>query len=138
MPITRILLVDDFKPWRVAARRILSAVPDFQIVGEASNGVEAIEQAAALLPDIVLLDIGMPLLNGIEAARTIRQASPESKIIFLTEQDDEDVMSVALATGAEEYLVKSRTTQLSLEAAIRRTRGTSASFDCPAPGLSIS
>ena len=110
----------------------MGAVPDFQIVGEAGDGVEAIEQAAKLRPDIVLLDIGMPLLNGLEAARAIRQGSPQSTIIFLTEQDDEDVMNTALATGAEAYLVKSRTTQLSLEAAIRRAREESASFFGPA------
>ena len=136
MAKTRILLVDDFKPWRTAARRILGAVPDFQIVGEASNGVEAIDKVATLVPDIVLLDIGMPLLNGLEAARAIRQGSPQSTIIFLTEQDDEDVMNAALATGAVAYLVKSRATQLSLEAAIRRAREESASLFPPAASLS--
>ena len=93
-----------------------------------SDGVEAIEKAAMLLPDIVLLDIGMPLMNGLEAAKTIRQASPLSKIIFLTGQDDEELKSAALATGAEAYLVKSRITQLSLEAAIRRAHEESGSF----------
>jgi DNA-binding NarL/FixJ family response regulator len=119
---TRILLVDDFKPWRLAARRILSAVPDFQIVGEASDGMEAIEKAATLLPDTVLLDIGMPLLNGLAAAKRIRQVSPESKIIFLSQQDDEDLRSAAFATGAEAYIVKSRAArelQLTLESSAR-------------------
>jgi DNA-binding NarL/FixJ family response regulator len=129
-------VVDDYKPWRVAASRILGATADFQVVGEASDGVEAIEQAATLHPDIVLLDIGMPRLNGLEAARTIRQASPESKIIFLTGQDDEELKSAALDTGADEYLVKSRTTQLSLEAAIRRARRESTSLLRPAADFS--
>jgi DNA-binding NarL/FixJ family response regulator len=129
-------VVDDYKPWRVAASRILGATADFQVVGEASDGVEAIEQAATLHPDIVLLDIGMPRLNGLEAAKAIKQASPESKIIFLTGQDDEDLMSAALATGAEAYLVKSRATQLSLEAAIRRAREESASSFYPAASMS--
>ena len=136
---TRILLVDDFQPWRVAASRILSSAPDFQIVGEASDGVEAIEKAATLIPDVVLLDIGLPLLNGLEAARQIRQASPQSKIIFLTGQDDEDLRDAAFARGAEAYVVKSRAArelQLSLEAAIRRTREAPASFGCPQPSLS--
>ena len=122
MAKTRILLVDDFKPWRFAARRILSAVPDFQIVGEASDGMEAIEKAATLLPDTVLLDIGMPLLNGLAAAKRIRQVSPESKIIFLSQQDDEDLRSAAFATGAEAYIVKSRAArelQLTLESSAR-------------------
>ena len=93
--------------------------------------MQAIEQAATLRPDIVLLDIGMPLLDGLEAARTIRQASPESKIVFLSEQDDEDIISAALATGAGAYLVKSKATQLSLDAAIRRVCEDSASFFGP-------
>jgi len=106
---TRILLVDDFEPWRIAARSLLKAIPDFQVVGEASNGLDAIERAATLLPDVVLLDIGMPLLNGIEAAKKIRQCCPKSKIIFLTQQNDDDVRSVALAAGADAYLLKSQT-----------------------------
>ena len=138
---TRILLVDDFKPWRLATCRILGAIPDVQIVGEASDGVEAIGKAATLRPDVVLLDIGLPLLNGLEAARQIRQVSPQSKIIFLTGQDDEDLRSAALATGAEGYIVKSRAAaelQLSLEAVVRRTREASASFGFPTPSLSSS
>jgi DNA-binding NarL/FixJ family response regulator len=137
----RILLVDDFKPWRMAASRILRPTPEFQIVGEASDGVEAIEKAAALHPDVVLLDIGMPLLNGLEAARQIRQASPQSKIIFLTGQDDDELRSAAFAAGAEGYVVKARAArelQLGLESVMRRTEEASASFGCPAPSLSTS
>jgi DNA-binding NarL/FixJ family response regulator len=136
---TRILLVDDFKPWRVAASRILGSSPEVQIVGEASDGVEAIEKAASLLPDVVLLDIGLPLLNGLQAAPQIRQASPRSKIIFLTGQDDDDLRNAALAAGAEAYVVKSRALaelQLSLEAAVRQTRETSSSFGFSVPSLS--
>ena|SRR3974390_846971 len=135
----RILLVDDFEPWRMAASRILRPTPEFQIVGEASDGVDAIEKAAALLPDVVLLDIGLPVLNGLEAARQIRHASPRSKIIFLTGQDDEDLRSAAFATGAEAYVVKSRAArelQLTLEAALRRAPDSSASLGCPAASLS--
>ena len=66
--ITRILVVDDSEQWRLLVRSILERTLSFQIVGEASDGVEAVEKAAALLPDVVLLDIGMPRLNGIEAA----------------------------------------------------------------------
>lgn len=82
--------------------------PSFQIAGEASDGVEAIVKATALLPDVVLLDIAMPRLNGIEAAKKIRQASPQSKIIFLTQDGDSDVRTAALATGPIACLVKSR------------------------------
>lgn len=104
---TRILLVDDFMQWRLAVRSILEAIPGFRIIGEASNGLEAIEKTAALRPDIVLLDIGMPILNGIEAARRIRRVSPHSKIIFLTQEQDIDVKAAALAVGGMAYLSKS-------------------------------
>ena len=105
---TRILLVDDFEQWRHAVRSILESVPGLEVAGEAANGLEAIEKAATLLPNIVLLDIGMPLLNGIEAAKRIRLSCPEMKIIFLTQEQDQDVRSTALATGAEAYILKSR------------------------------
>jgi|SRR5215471_2946130 len=108
MVATRILLVDDYKLWRSTVRSILEATRKFRIVGEASDGVEAIEMAATLLPDVVLLDIGLPKLNGIEAATKIRKTCPESKIIFFTQEQDSDVRSAALATGAAAYLVKSR------------------------------
>ena len=104
---TRILLVDDFVQLRFAVRSILGAVPGFRIIGEASNGLEAIEKAATLRPDIVLLDIGMPILNGIEAARGIRRVSPKSKMIFLTQEQDSDVNAAALAVGGTAYLLKS-------------------------------
>jgi len=89
-------------------RSILEAIPGYRVIGEASDGLEAVERAATLLPDVVLLDMAMPLLNGIEAAKRIKQACPRSKIIFLTQQNDDEVRSAALATGAEAYLVKSR------------------------------
>lgn len=104
---TRILLVDDSRQWRLLVRSILERTPWFQIAGEASDGVEAIMKATALLPDVVLLDIAMPHLNGIEAAKKIRQASPQTKIIFLTQDGDSDIRTAALATGAIAYLLKS-------------------------------
>lgn len=107
MVTTRILLVDDSRQWRLLVRSILERTPWFQIAGEASDGVEAIMKATALLPDVVLLDIAMPHLNGIEAAKKIRQASPQTKIIFLTQDGDSDIRTAALATGAIAYLLKS-------------------------------
>jgi DNA-binding NarL/FixJ family response regulator len=104
----QIMLVDDFKPWRLKLRSILEAIPGVRVVGEASDAFEAIEKATQLLPDIVLLDIGMPLLNGLEAAPRIRRASPRSKIIFLTQEHDSEVRNAALAAGADGYLLKSR------------------------------
>jgi DNA-binding NarL/FixJ family response regulator len=102
------MLVDDFKPWRATLRSIVEAMEGFRVVAEAGDAVEAIEKAGRLLPDIVLLDIGLPLLNGIEAAPRIQRSSPGSKIIFLTQEHDSDVRAAALATGAEAYLLKSR------------------------------
>jgi DNA-binding NarL/FixJ family response regulator len=103
----QIMLVDDFKPWRLKLRSILEAIPGFRIVGEAGDAYEAIEKASRLLPDIVLLDIGMPILNGLEAAPRIRRASPRSKIVFLTQEQDSEVRNAALAAGADGYLLKS-------------------------------
>jgi len=107
MVTTQILVVDDSAPWRLLVSSILERTSSLKIVGEASDGVEAIEKAVTLHPDVVILDIGMPRLNGIEAAKKIRQASPKSKIIFLTQENDADVRSVALSTGAAAYLLKS-------------------------------
>jgi DNA-binding NarL/FixJ family response regulator len=107
MATTQILVVDDSAPWRLLVSSIIERSSSLRVVGEASDGVEAIEKTATLHPDVVILDIGMPRLNGIEAAKKIRQASPKSKIIFLTQETDSDVRSVALNTGAAAYLLKS-------------------------------
>ena len=103
---TRILLVDDSEQWRLVERSILASIPAFRIIGEASNGLEAVEQTSKLSPDIVLLDIGMPLLNGIEAAQQIRKDSPSSRVVFVTQDDDVDLRNEALAIGAEGYVLK--------------------------------
>ena len=116
---TQILVVDDSAPWRLLVSSILERTSSLRVVGEASDGVEAIEKAVTLHPDVVILDIGMPRLNGIEAAKKIRQASPKSKIIFLTQENDTDVRSVALNTGAAAYLLKS-TAAVKLQAAIEQ------------------
>jgi DNA-binding NarL/FixJ family response regulator len=118
----QIMLVDDFKLWRLKLRSILEAIPGFRVVGEAGDAFEAIEKASRLLPDVVLLDIGMPVLNGLEAAPRIRRASPRSKIVFLTQEQDSDVRNAALAAGADGYLLKSRVNaelQSTINAALR-------------------
>ena len=103
-----IMIVDDFEEWRLRLRQYLESIPGFRVIAEAADGAEAVEKAAQLHPDIVLLDIGMPHLNGIEAAKKIRQACPNSKIIFLTQENDSDVRTAALATGAIAYVLKSK------------------------------
>lgn len=102
----RILVADDYAPWRAQARAILQASPGLQVICEACDGKETIQKATDLQPDIVLLDVGMPILNGIEAAEKIRMATPRSKIIFVTQDGDADVKAAVLALGAEAYVLK--------------------------------
>jgi two-component system, NarL family, response regulator NreC len=102
-----VMIVDDFTEWRLRLRSLLAQIPGFRVITEADNGLDAVEKAAELHPDIVLLDIGMPLMNGIEAAPLIRKACPTSKIIFLTQEHDKDIRAAALATGAAAYVLKS-------------------------------
>jgi DNA-binding NarL/FixJ family response regulator len=101
-----ILVVDDFAPWRIRVRAMLQTRPEWQVVGEACDGLEAVWKTMDLRPHIVLLDIEMPNLNGIEAAKRIRAESRTTRIIFLTQQDDADIKVAALATGADAYLLK--------------------------------
>jgi DNA-binding NarL/FixJ family response regulator len=102
----RILLADDFNDWRRQACLLLQARPEWQVIAEASDGAEAIQKAEELKPDLILLDIGLPELNGIEAARRIRRYSPRSKIVFLSMNHDLDIVRAALNTGALGYVLK--------------------------------
>jgi DNA-binding NarL/FixJ family response regulator len=102
----RILIADDYADWRSQVRSLLQAQPEWQVIAEALDGSEAIQKAEELKPDLVVLDIGLPKLNGIEAARRIRQLSPSSKIIFLSQNNDPDVVRAALGTGAQGYVCK--------------------------------
>jgi len=103
-----ILIVEDFEPFRRFIRSILGKNPKLQIIGEVSDGMEAVQKAAELKPDLILLDIGLQTLNGIEAARRIRKLSPESKIIFVTQESSADVVQEAFSLGARGYVVKGR------------------------------
>jgi len=104
----RVLVVDDYEPFRRFVRSTLGTRPALQIVGEASHGLEAVRRAEELKPDLVVLDIALPTLNGIEVARQIRTLSPESKVIFLSQESSPDVVQEALSTGAWGYVVKAR------------------------------
>ena len=106
MPLIRVLVVDDFEDWRRQVHSLLQARPAWQVIAEASDGSEAVQKAEDLKPDLILLDIGLPKLNGIEAARRIRQRSPSSKIIFLSQNSDLDVVRAAVGTGALGYVLK--------------------------------
>jgi DNA-binding NarL/FixJ family response regulator len=102
----RVLVAEDFEPFRRFLSSTLRYRPDLYIISEVSDGVEAILKAQELQPDLVLLDIGLPKLNGIEAARQIRNLSPRSKILFVSQESSADVVQEALNTGAEGYVVK--------------------------------
>jgi DNA-binding NarL/FixJ family response regulator len=102
-----ILVADDFEGWRRQVRSLLRARPEWQVIAEASDGLEAVQKAEELKPDLILLDIGLPKLNGIEGARRIRQLSPRSKIVFLSLYNSLDVVQAALGTGALGYVLKS-------------------------------
>jgi len=103
----RILVVDDFEPWRRFLSIFVQQNPAWQIICEASDGLEAIEKSRELQPDLILLDVGLPTLNGIEAAKQIRQVSPCSRVLFLSENTCPDVMREALRVGGCGYVVKS-------------------------------
>ena len=95
----RILVVEDYEPFRRFVCSTLGKTPELQIIGEASDGLEAVQKAEELQPDLILLDIGLPTLNGIEAARRIRKLSPESKILFVSQESSADVVQEALSVG---------------------------------------
>ena len=99
--------MEDFEPFRRFVSSTIQNQQNLRIIGEVSDGMDAIEKAEQLQPDLILLDIGLPKLDGIETAKRIRQLSPQSRIIFLTENADEDVMASALDTGAVAYVLKS-------------------------------
>jgi DNA-binding NarL/FixJ family response regulator len=103
----RVLVVEDFEPFRRLVVSILQKQPELQVICEVSNGLESVQKAEELQPDLVLLDIGLPHLNGIEAARRIGAVSPKSKILFLSENRSSDIAEEALRAGAGGYVVKS-------------------------------
>jgi len=102
----RVLLADDHELFRQGVRRLLESAPDLEVVGEAATGQDTVRLVEELAPDIVLLDIAMPALSGIEAARLIKTASPRTGIIMLTVHADEEFLFEAIKAGAMGYLLK--------------------------------
>ena len=129
----RILIVDDYPGWRAQVREILAAHPEWKIISEVSDGREAVREASELQPDIVVLDIALPLLNGIEAAKIIRQKSPKSRIVFLTQDNDSDLMKAALGLGQTSYVQKAKAATRLCDAVAASLGGdpTSLARDCP-------
>jgi DNA-binding NarL/FixJ family response regulator len=106
MSVIRLLVVDDFEPWRRFVASTLQKRSDLRIVFEASDGLQAVRKAEELHPELILLDIGLPTLNGIEVARRLRSLAPSSRIIFVSENYEPDIAQAALDAGARGYVIK--------------------------------
>jgi len=106
-PLMRILTVEDFAPHRLLVASLLRGRPGLLVVGEVADGLAALEKAQELKPDVILMDIGLPGLNGIEAARRIRELAPHVKIIFVTQESSPEIIEEALHLGACGYVLKS-------------------------------
>ena len=102
----RILLVDDQPLFRKALATLIDDQPDLSVIGEAENGLQAVEQARALQPDLVVMDVDMPVMNGVEAVRLIREQVPAAKVVMLTVSESEDDLFDAVRFGAHGYLLK--------------------------------
>jgi len=100
-------VVEDHERWRHFFSSALQKAPELQVIGEVSDGLKGVQKVEELQPDLILLDIGLPTLNGIEAARRIREVSPSSKILFISENRSIDIVKEALSTGAHGYILKS-------------------------------
>jgi DNA-binding NarL/FixJ family response regulator len=106
MPRILVLIVDPFDPWRRAVADLLEQADDVYTSSFASDGPEAVRKAAELRPDVVLMDVDLPTLNGTQAARQIRRLVPESKIVFLTSLSAPEIVEAALRAGGRGYLLK--------------------------------
>lgn len=103
----RVLVADDFAPWRRLLHSILRENPDLEVVCEVSDGLDAVQKARELQPDLILLDIGLPTLNGMEAARQIRTIAPKAKILFVSESYSMDIARGTLSAGGCGFVIKS-------------------------------
>lgn len=112
----RVLIVDDHPVVRQGLQSLLSNYPDIQVAGEADTGLRALEEAARLQPDVVLLDIRLPGANGIDVTRQLRRQNPQARIIILTAYEDDEYLIGALQAGAHGYLLKSASHQTLAEA----------------------
>lgn len=109
--LVRILVVDDSAVWQAMVQTQMEQHPNLLIIGLASDGMEAIQKADRLQPDLIVLDVGMPVLNGVEAARQIQRLAPGSVILFLSENTDPDVLLEALCVGGRGFVLKSEATR---------------------------
>lgn len=102
----RVLIVEDQELVRVGLKTVLAKTEGLEVAGTASDGRDAVEQAGSIVPDVIVMDIGLPFLNGIEASKQIKEARPETKIVMLTSHDDEEHVFAALGAGVEGYCLK--------------------------------
>jgi DNA-binding NarL/FixJ family response regulator len=129
-----VLLVDDHEPFRRFLESALGHKPNLQIVGRAVDGLEALQIAEELKPDLILLDMALPKMNGIQIARRILERFPESRILFLSEYRSWDIVEAALSTGAVGYVVKSdcgRELLVAVDAVLEGKQFVSSSVDRP-------
>ena len=106
MSIVRVLVVDDFDPWQAFVIQQLSPQAHVRVLGCASDGLEGVQKAEELQPDLILLDVGLPKLNGIEVAQKIRKLVPRAKILFVSSNADPDVVRAAFCAGGGGYVLK--------------------------------
>jgi DNA-binding NarL/FixJ family response regulator len=117
-----VLVVDDNEPFRRFVRATLSTKPELKIIGEVSDGLDAVQKALELQPALIVLDIGLPGLNGIAAARRIRKLSPKSTILFLSQESAPEIVQEALCIGALGYVIKAHAARdllIAVEAVLR-------------------
>lgn len=126
MPSTRLLLADDHRMFRQGLRELIERKTDFVVVGEASTGAEALELAAALLPDIMLLDIQMPGLDGVSVARQLAQTHPAIKLVMLTMYRQDQHVIEAIRAGVRAYLLKDADAEELIDVIQRVHRGEAA------------
>ena len=107
MSLVRVLVVDDFEDWRKFVLSVLKQESGFDIVGEAEDGLKAIQLAEKLKPCVVVLDVSLPGINGVEACRWIGKVTPDTRIVFLSEHSDREIVKAALNAGAVAYVAKS-------------------------------
>ena len=121
----RVLLVDDHKLFRSGVRALLARQPDFEVVGEAADGLDGVKQARQLQPDVVLLDLDMPGISGREVVRTLTEEIPQTRVLMLTVSEDADDLLETLRAGAAGYLLKNIDTEYFVEAIRRAADGES-------------
>ena len=134
MKRARVLIVDDHEIFRKGLRSLLEPLEQFEICGEAADGLEAFEKAKQLIPDIVLMDISMPQIDGLQATRIIRNEIPNSRILILSQHDSPQMLAAALKAGAYGYVTKSQVSRCFMTAIDAIAKGETFSWNAEAVG----